>query len=221
MIYKEAQQYIRTLRFQYIGTHKFGNQHLDKVLNEMKNEMPIGYKTKKIEQQFLFFMKETKKHYHLIGIVLLIIYFLCAILFESFRQPIAVIAVVPVSFIGVFLTFYIYDINFDQGGFAAFILLSGLTVNSAIYIINDYNVHSKKNRHLNISQIRLYLKAFNSKIIPAILTILSTILGFIPFLPGGQTEVFWYSLAAGTIGGLLFSLLAIYFYLPLFMLSKP
>jgi len=52
------------------------------------------------------------------------------------------------------------------------------------------------------------------------LTILSTILGFLPFVIYERNEVFWNALAAGTIGGLLFSLVVIFFYLPLFVLKK-
>ena len=64
---------------------------------------------------------------------------------------------------------------------------------------------------------RIYVKAFNHKIIPVILTILSTILGLIPFIIGGQKEVFWFAFAVGTIGGLIFSLIALFIYFPLFL----
>ena len=61
------------------------------------------------------------------------------------------------------------------------------------------------------------IKAYNNKIFPVLLTISSTILGFIPFVIGGQNEVFWFALAVGTIGGLIFSMIGILFYLPLFL----
>jgi multidrug efflux pump subunit AcrB len=122
---------------------------------------------------------------------------------------------IPISFIGVFLTFYIFDFNFDQGGYAAFILLCGLSVNSALYIINDYQNFMKGRDPAQ--KLRIYIKAFNHKIIPVILTILSTIMGLIPFVTGGQNEVFWFAFAVGAMGGLIFSLLALYLYFPLFI----
>jgi multidrug efflux pump subunit AcrB len=125
---------------------------------------------------------------------------------------------IPISFIGVFLTFYIFDFNFDQGGYASFILLCGISVNAALYIINDYN-NLKKEYPLRSSQ-KIYFKAFNYKITPVLLTILSTMVGLIPFVWGGQNEAFWFSFAAGSIGGLLFSLIGIFIYLPLFILEK-
>ena len=61
------------------------------------------------------------------------------IIFFIMLQPLAIIFVIPVSYIGVFLTFYWFRLNFDQGGFASFVLLCGITVNASIYILNEYN----------------------------------------------------------------------------------
>ena len=52
------------------------------------------------------------------------------------------------------------------------------------------------------------------------LTVISTILGFILFMLGTDKEAFWFPLAAGTIGGLIMSILGIFFYLPIFTLKK-
>ena len=65
-----------------------------------------------------------------------------------------------------------------------------------------------------------YLKAFNGKIIPIFLTKISTIIGLIPFLLTGREERFWFALAAGTIGGLVFSLIGLFVYQPI-MLGDP
>lgn len=70
------------------------------------------------------------------------------------------------------------------------------------------------------NRIRTYLKAWNSKIIPILLTIISTILGFIPFVIGLKREAFWFPLAAGTMGGLLFSLVGIFVLLPIFLVKR-
>jgi multidrug efflux pump subunit AcrB len=122
---------------------------------------------------------------------------------------------IPVSFIGVFLTFYLFDFNFDQGGFASFILLCGIVVNAGLYIINDYNNFC---RAKGISDsLQLYIKAFNHKIIPVFLTIISTVLGLVPFVWSGQNEVFWFAFAAGAMGGLIFSMVAVLIYLPLLL----
>ena len=55
---------------------------------------------------------------------------------------------------------------------------------------------------------------------PIILTVLSTCLGLVPFLIGGQHEVFWFALAIGTIGGLTMSILLMLVVLPALLMSK-
>jgi multidrug efflux pump subunit AcrB len=92
-------------------------------------------------------------------------------------------------------------------------MLSGISVNAGIYVINQYNLLKKYGKGA-LSSVVLYVKAYNHKIIPIMLTIVSTILGLTPFLTDGKNEVFWFSFAVGTMGGLLFSIIGIVFILP-------
>ena len=115
--------------------------------------------------------------------------------------------------------FYLFGVNFDQGGFASFILLCGITVNASIYVLNEFN--TLRTRFPRKSSLDLYIKAWNTKILPIFLTVVSTILGFIPFMIGKGKEGFWFPMALGTIGGLVMSLIGIFVYLPLFTLRLP
>ncbi|MFA9189562.1 efflux RND transporter permease subunit [Flavobacterium magnesitis] len=215
-ISKFNQQYRLTVEYNFIGTEPLAKKVREDNIEELKTKLPIGYKV--FEQNNDRWDKKNKKQYYFIFVVILIIFFICSILLESLKQPFAIISMIPISFIGVFLTFYLFDFNFDQGGYASFILLCGISVNAALYIINDYN-NLRKEYPLRNPQL-LYFKAFNYKIIPVMLTIISTMTGLIPFVWGGQDEAFWFSFAAGSIGGLLFSLLGIFIYLPIFIVKK-
>lgn len=206
------QQYQLILAYDYVGSGKLGGKNRDKVIKEISPQMPMGYSIKSNEG--MWFWRDSKKQYWLLLLIIGSIFFICSILLESLRQPFAVIFMIPVSYIGLFLTFYLFDINFDQGGFAAFILLSGISVNSALYILNDFNSLKRQVVLRKIPPVRLYMKAYQQKIVPILLTTVSTSLGLVPFIIGGQNEAFWFSLAAGTIGGIVFSLLGIIFILP-------
>ncbi|MBO7463541.1 MAG: efflux RND transporter permease subunit, partial [Bacteroidales bacterium] len=149
------------------------------------------------------------------GLVVAIIFFTTSILFNSLRLPLVIISVIPVSYVGLFLTFFLFGLNFDQGGFAALILLCGITVNASIYIVDEYRQYLRRYKNPRKS----FVKAFSIKIIPIMLTILSTILGFIPFMVGDGKEAFWFTLAAGTIGGLVMSLVGIVMFLPGFLVK--
>lgn len=217
-IFKENQEYIRLVEFQYSGDIKFGEEYLNKVIEEFKQKLPLGYKMERNYNRLNFSNDENNNYFYLILFILGVIYLICSILFESLKQPFIILSIIPISFIGVFLTFYIFDFNFDQGGLASFILLSGITVNSSIFIINSFNFLRRE--YPNKNTLDLYIEAFKKNIFPIILTIFSTILGFIPFVIDGQNEVFWFALGVGTIGGLLFSLIGILIYLPIFTLKK-
>ena len=52
------------------------------------------------------------------------------------------------------------------------------------------------------------------------LTIVSTVLGLLPFLSDGPEEVFWFDFAIGTIAGMAFSVLALILVLPVFCIKK-
>lgn len=212
-IHKSNQQYQLGIAYNFLGPYPLAKIVKEREIERVKNLLPIGYRVAESDSYWSW-NKKDKSQYYLILLVIAIIYFVCSILLESLTQPLAIIGMIPISFIGVFLTFYVFDINFDQGGFASFILLCGISVNSGLYILNDYNQMLKTSKR---AQLSCFMNAFNHKIMPIFLTILSTILGLIPFIWNGQNEVFWFSFASGAIGGLVFSLIALVVFLPLFM----
>ena len=216
-IAKENQQYRLCLQYEYIGSYEQGNKIQKRDLEEFNKLLPMGY-TAESDSQSWAWNKKDNKQYLLLLVVIAIIFFTTSVLFNSLKQPLAIIFVIPVSYIGVFLTFYWFRLNFDQGGFASFVLLCGITVNASIYILNEYN--SIRRRFPRLSMLRAYTKAWNAKIVPIFLTVVSTILGFIPFMVGTDKEAFWFPLASGTIGGLIMSVIGIFFFLPVFCLPR-
>jgi len=212
-IVKENQQYRLCLQYEYIGAYEQGRKVLENNIKEFQMELPMGY-TIKSDSQYWNWGKENSKQYALLLLIFVIIYFICSILFNSLKLPLAVIFVIPISFIGIFLTFYLFNLKFDQGGFAAFVLLCGLSVNANINVLNEYN----NIRHRwKLSPLKAYIKAWDAKIKPIFLTFVSTSLGFLPFMIGEYKEAFWFPLAAGTIGGLVVSFFGTFCFLPLFM----
>ncbi|GAB4411445.1 MAG: hypothetical protein OHK0053_38190 [Microscillaceae bacterium] len=129
--------------------------------------------------------------------------------------PLLIICTIPVSYIGIFFTFGWFNFYFDQGGYAAFVLLGGVVVNASIFILHDFYQQSP-----DLPRNQRVMQAVRGKALPIVLTTFSTILGLVPFLTEGDSEIFWFSLAAGAIGGLLFSLFAVFVCLPVWMMRK-
>jgi multidrug efflux pump subunit AcrB len=215
-IVKINQEYRLVLQYNFIGAAAQNERILNRETAALNDILPMGYRAV-IHRIEWGWGQENQRQYLFLGLLIIIIFFTTSILFNSVKQPFAVIFVIPVSFIGVFITFYLFSLNFDKGGYASFILLSALTVNASIYILNEYN-RLRKLRP-NLSPLRAYIKAWNAKIIPIFLTVTSTMLGFTPFIVGVR-EAFWFPLAAGTIGGLLMSVIGIFVFLPLMTMKK-
>lgn len=208
-IYKKNQQYIITLAYNLIGPDKLIKKVEEEQVERINRALPVGFRAE--IPKYSWGNKNSGQQYLLIALMVLIIYTITSVLFESLIRPLAVIVLIPLSFVGVFLTYWLFDLSFDQGTFAAFILLGGLVVNSAIYIINEQANLLRK--YQNLSSINAYKRAVNAKIAPIVLTVISTVLGLLPFVTFGE-EPFWFSLAAGTIGGLIFSIPMLLIFLP-------
>lgn len=206
------QQYQLFLEYDFIGNYRLAEKVKEQALKEIKAQLPPGYQISDDRRGWWWRDSQDKMTY-IVMASLLVIFLISAILFNSLRQALIPLVIAPISFIGIFLAVYFFDFRFDQGGFAAFLLVAGLAVNAGIFIINDYNNIRK---HRNISGERAYIKAYNAKIIPILLTVLSTILGLLPFLFFEKNEPFWYSLAICTIAGLVFSVVGVLL-LPVFL----
>ena len=197
---RENQEYVFRVAFNVLGSYNYTTNYIKEVTQQFNAKLPIGFRC---INSYTGNHEEEETQYWLIALVVVVIFFICAILFESLRDALIIVLLIPVSLIGPLLTFHFSGIEFGTGGFAALVLLCGLTVNNGIYMVSEC-------RHR-----RRFIQAYNHKIIPILLTVLSTILGFVPFLTDGPTERFWFPFAVGAISGLVCSVIATVLVLPL------
>lgn len=212
-IHKEDRQYIRQVAFDYLGNQLDGNYYLNDVLEEIKAELPPGFSVER--KQWSWLWDSEKSRYELVLVLIVIVFFIGSIFLESIKEACYLVLTIPLSFIGLFLVFGWGGFSFDQGGYAAFLLIGGLSVNALLYVLSDYKNYLKKHPHNKALMRALYQKAW-----PIVLTVISTCAGLIPFLIHGDDEVFWFSFAIGTIGGMVFSLLVVFFILPGLMTER-
>lgn len=204
------------MAFNILGSYTYIDKYLKEITKEINGLLPPGYRC--VNATYGSY-EDTGRQYWLLLIVVAIIFFICAILFESLRRPFVIISLIPTSMIGTFLSFFFSKVPFGTGGFASMVLLCGLVVNAGIYILSEYdNIRERKRMVIGRKiHVQLYVKAYNHKIIPILLTILSTILGLLPFFWDNTEDKFWFSFAVGTTGGLLFSIIALVLFMPIFL----
>jgi multidrug efflux pump subunit AcrB len=214
-IERNNQQYSIRVGYEFIGSYDLRTKMERDLVKRFNERMPMGFRVG--GGSYYGWWTPEKQRTVLIFVVVLVIFMICATMFESFKVPLMIVLLIPVSFMGLFLAYPIFGVNFGQGGFAAMIMLCGITVNAGIYLTSEYRtIAGAKGVH----GLKTYLKAYNRKIVPTMLTVLSTVLGLIPFIMEGKQDMFWFSFAIGVMSGMLFSVIAIVFIMPVFFPLK-
>ena len=214
-IQRDNQEYAISVGYEFIGSYDLRYIMERDLIKRFNERLPMGFRVG--ENNGYGWWSPEKQRIVLIFVVVLVIFMICASMFESFKIPLMIILLIPVSFMGMFVAYPIFGVSFGQGGFAAMIMLCGITVNAGIYLTSEYRTIAAATGHHGL---KTYIKAYNRKIIPTMLTILSTVLGLIPFLFDGKQNQFWFSFAIGVMSGMLFSVIAIVLVMPVFFPLK-
>ncbi len=216
VIRKEGRQYICTLQLDYVGSPLFGRKLIDNKLNDLRTRMPIGFSATMLSDGEWGWGGGTVR-YDLLIMYVCMFYILCGILFENLIQPLYILVMILVAYIGIFLSPALTGFHFGDGGYSAFLMVGGLAVSTSIFIFSDLNTARSKNRNCVIVAVLTR----RSKVI--LFTTFSACSSFIPFLLEQNNGSFWFTFAVSTITGLITMLLGIFMLLPVFLwkLDRP
>jgi len=215
-IERHNQEYVISVGYDFIGSYELNTRMRDAQIDRLNAQLPMGFRAGADDYNSSW--SQDKLRIILLLVIVLVIFMICASLFESLRQPFAIIMLIPASFVGLLLAYPVFGVPSGTGCFAAMVMLAGITVNAGIYIVSEYRTICSSNGKYGI---RNYVKAYNRKIVPTLLTIGSTILGLVPFLIDGSQSPFWFSFAVGVMSGMLFSIIAIVLVMPAFFSLTP
>ncbi|MCX6110738.1 MAG: efflux RND transporter permease subunit [Proteobacteria bacterium] len=137
-----------------------------------------------------------------IGIGILFVYMILVSLFESFTQPISVMAAIPLAATGAVLALLAFQIPLDLYGGVAMILLAGIVAKNSILLV-DFAVQRVREGETPRQAI---LEAAPLRLRPIIMTSVAMIAGMVPVAAalgaGGEARR---SLGIATIGGVISS----------------
>ncbi len=208
-IKREDQRYIRTIGFTVLGSHSYSNSILQDIVDH--TPLPYGYSL----SNPMIYEIDKKERQELGGIVLLavlLVWMIAAALFESWTRPLLVLIALPLALIGMGAAYFLSDAPFNQGGYAALLLLMGIAVNNSILLV--YTIFNTLKRQPADPTEAIANAAFQ-RLRPIFITTLTTIAGFLPMLLQGEKTDFWYTLALGTSGGLASSSVLLVLVVPL------
>lgn len=140
----------------------------------------------------------------LLLIVILVVYILLGMLYESFIHPLTVLSGLPAAAFGALFTLFIFNIDLDLYGFIGLIILIGIVKKNAIMMI-DFALHNQRYDHLK-PQEAIY-NACLVRFRPIMMTTMAAILGALPIALGiGSVSIETQrSLGVAVVGGLIFS----------------
>jgi HAE1 family hydrophobic/amphiphilic exporter-1 len=170
-------------------------QELEEKLKQV--DLPAGYRfdyggeSEEIQEVFTdMFLKM------IIGIVLIL--FILAVQFNSYRQVFVVLSTIPLAMIGVFICMAAARLTIDIPAFIGIISLAGIVVNNAIILIDQINKEIGK----GVALVEAVSLSGKSRLRPIVLTSVTTIFGLLPL---SITQPDWRNMGFTIIFGLAFS----------------
>ncbi|HZH70998.1 MAG TPA: efflux RND transporter permease subunit, partial [Mariniphaga sp.] len=148
----------------------------------------------------------------IIGISLLLLYFILAAQFESFVLPLIVLAEVPLNLFGVFLLLLLFGSGINIMSAIGIIVMAGIVINDSILKVDTIN----KLMDSGHSLLRAIYIGGHRRLKPIIMTSLTTILAMLPFLfQEGMGAELQKPLGLAIIGGMITGTLVSLFLIPL------
>lgn len=137
-----------------------------------------------------------------LAIAVIFIYLVLASQFGSFLQPIAIMASLPLSLIGVVISLLLFGSNFNLFSVIGFIMLMGLVTKNAILLVDFTNQGIREGK----SREEAILDAGQVRLRPIVMTTAAMIFGMIPLaLAFGAGSEMQSPMAHAIIGGIITS----------------
>ncbi len=184
-----------------------GKVPLSKVVEKVKESLkdvpfPEDY-FYRVAGDYPTLQKSSKQMGMMIAFVLILVYLVLASLFESFNQPLLIMAAVPLALVGAIGALYLGPKSIGIGALLGMMMLAGIVVNNSIMLIDCINGYIKEK---NMSPVRAAVLANKDRIRPILMTMCSTILGLVPMaIDRSEGANLWSPLALTVIGGVLSS----------------
>lgn len=176
--------------------------------------MPPGYNYKMIGQADTM-ARSFAEIYKAVILAIVVVYMVLAAQFESFSQPLIIMASLPFAVIGAILGLLVSGQTANMMSMIGFTMLLGLVTKNAILLVDYANQAREKGMPLR----EAVLEACSLRLRPIFMTTLSTILGMMPIALGiGEGAELRQSMGVVLVGGLTTSTILTLIVVPLMYL---
>jgi len=136
--------------------------------------------------------------------------------FNSFRHSFYLLAIIPLSLIGVFAGLALVGQPLSLTSMLGVIALAGVIINHAIILMDS--IARLHDEHPELSLLEVVVEAASTRLRPIVLTTVVTVIGMIPLV---FASAFWAPLAFAIMAGLAFSLLLTLVLIPILYYRWP
>lgn len=158
--------------------------------------------------------EELERSYNSLVIALLLavflVYLVMASQFENLLQPMLILFTVPLAGAGAILGLWLTGTRISVIVFIGFIMLAGIVVNNAIVLIDRIN----QLRADGMSKAQAIIESGTTRLRPVLMTTLTTVLGLLPMVFGGEGAELRAPMAITVIFGLSFATLLTLLFIP-------
>jgi len=207
---RENGEYIRTVAYSFMGAERMAARFRVTILDNL--ELPSGYRV--YEEEYIpFWLQDDDTDMDLIVLLaILAVFAVTAIVFESFKAPLYILAVIPMAMVGVVAGFWAFDKIFTPQAYVGSVFLVGIAVNNSILLVDSFQ--KKKKAGIDVRKAADMVVA--ERLRPILQTSATTILGLLPLVlwPIAQNNDLWENLAFTVVCGMLVST-------PLVLISLP
>ncbi|MEN9773174.1 MAG: hypothetical protein RL322_244 [Pseudomonadota bacterium] len=180
--------------------------HLDAIALPAGYRLAIGGGNQDMAESFGYAVQA-------LALAVIFIYMILASQFGSFIQPIAIMASLPLSLLGVMVALVAWGSTLNIFSVIGFIMLMGLVTKNAILLVDFAN----KARAQGVGRAQALLGAAEIRLRPILMTTLAMVFGMLPLALGiGEGSEQRGPLAHAVIGGLLASTLLTLLVVPVF-----
>lgn len=209
-IERENGEYIRTIAYSFMGAERMAARFRVTLLGNLA--LPSGYRVYEVEY-IPFWLRDDDTDMNLLVLLAIIAVFaVTAIVFESFKAPLYILAVIPMALVGVVAGFWAFDKIFTPQAYVGSVFLVGIAVNNSILLVDSFQ--KKKRSGIDIRTAADMVVA--ERLRPVLQTSATTIVGLLPLVlwPISQVDDLWSTLSFTVVCGMVVST-------PLVLISLP
>lgn len=200
---RENGEYVRTVAYSFMGAERMAARFRRSLLESL--ELPSGFRVYEDTTWMPFWLREEDEvdMNLLVAAAVIAVFAVTAVVFESFKAPLYILAVIPMALVGVVSGFWLFDKLFSNQAYIGTVFLVGIAVNNSILLVDSF----EKKKRAGIRVRKAVDMVVRERMRPVLQTTATTVVGLLPLVlwPMTGSDDLWGTLAFTVVCGMVVS----------------